>query len=170
MWNDFRWITDDIPAMIDQNRKFLIFSLKDSLYALDLAHVAEVDDPKQMYPIPLAPDCYCGAIYFHGDIVAVMNLASFLGKHRANQPGKMVVIQQEIASLAFLVDTIVRIISEAEVSHSPASDSDFASATLKLTDGEAILLDLEALALSAAFGMQRNQQVSKYIPSKKNTA
>lgn len=144
--------------MTTQVRKFLIFSLQGSLYALDLAQVAEVSDPPQMSPIPLAPVCYSGALNFHGDIVAVMNLALFLGLTGGSHPGKIIVLRREAASLAFLVDTVVRIVSEEEVSASTQIDKGFAAATLALSDGEVIQLDLELLAQEAENAMQRSQQ------------
>lgn len=141
--------------MTDHNRKFLIFSLPGSLYALDLAQVAEVCDPPQMWPIPLAPPCYSGALNFHGDIVAVMDLAIFFDLAGPGKPGKIIVLHQEIASLALLVDAVVRIVSEDEVSFSPPPDDEFAGATLGLIDGEAIQLDLDALVHGAETSMQR---------------
>ena len=143
--------------MTDRNRKFLIFSLPGSLYALDLAQVAEVGDPPQTWPIPLAPPCYSGAINFHGDIVAVMDLAIFFDLTGPGKPGKIIVLHQEIASLALLVDAVVRIVSEGEVSFSPPPDDEFAAATLGLIDGVAIQLDLDALVHGAEAAMQRKQ-------------
>lgn len=143
--------------MTDHTGKLLVFSLQSSLYALDLAQVAEVTDPPQMWPIPLAPPCYSGAVNFHGNIVAAMNLAVFLGLPGGTHPGKMIVLHQELASLAFLVDAVVRIVSEAEVSSRKPPENDFAAAMLSLPDGEAILLDLEALVLSAGISMQKNR-------------
>jgi purine-binding chemotaxis protein CheW len=143
--------------MPSRNRKFLIFSLQDSLYALDLTQVAEVGDPPPMSPIPMAPPCYSGVLNFHGDIVAVMNLALFLGLTGDRHAGKIVVLHQEVASLAFLVDTVVRIVSEDEASFNPAPDNGFATATLVLPDGEATQLDLVALVREAEIGMQRSQ-------------
>lgn len=143
--------------MTDRNRRFLIFSLPGSLYALDLAQVAEVGDPPQMWPIPLAPPCYSGALNFHGDIVAVMDLAIFFGLAGSGKPGKIIVLHQEIASLALLVATVVRIVFEDEVSFSPPPDDEFAAATLGLMDGEAIQLDLDALVHGAEAAMQRKQ-------------
>jgi len=140
----------------DRNRKFLIFSLPGSLYALDLAQVAEVGDPPQIWPIPLAPTSYSGAFNFHGDIVAVMDLAIFFGLAGPGKPGKIIVLHQEIASLALLVDAVVKIASEDEISIGPPTDDDFAVATLGLTGGEAILLDLEALVRGAETIMQKN--------------
>jgi len=143
--------------MISPSRKYLVFSLQGLHYALDLAQVAEVEDPSQMWPIPLAPACYCGALNFHGDIVAVMNLPLFLGLGECRQPGKIVVLHHEVASLAFLVDTVVRIVTGDELSFSPAPDKAFAAATLHYGGREAIQLDLESLVLSAEIGMQRSQ-------------
>jgi purine-binding chemotaxis protein CheW len=141
--------------MTSHSRKFLIFSVIDSLYALDLKQVAEVGDPPQLWPIPMAPTCYSGALSYHGDIIAVMNMAHFLRLKGSLKPGKIIVLHQEVASLAFLVDTVIRIISEDEISVCAAPDNHFASAKLVLHDGEAILLNLEALVHNAENGMQR---------------
>ena len=143
--------------MTYRNRKFLIFSLPGSLYALDLTQVAEVGDPPQIWPIPLAPPCYSGALSFHGDIVAVMNLAIFFCLAGPGKTGKIIVIHQQIASLAFLVDEVIRIVSEDEVSFSPPPDDEYAAATLGLMEGEAIQLDLDALVHGAEAAMQRKQ-------------
>ena len=145
--------------MTEHNRKFLIFSIQGSLFALDLSQVAEVGDPPQMWPIPLAPACYRGVMSFHGDIVAVMDLAIFLGMSGRSLCEKIIILRQDIASLAFLIDTVVRIIPEEDVSASfgPASESVFATAKLSLIDGEAILLDLDLLVQKAEIGMHKKQ-------------
>jgi hypothetical protein len=70
-----------------------------------------------------------------------------------------VVLHHEVASLAFLVDAVVRIVSVGELSICTAPDNAFAAATLHYSGGEAIQLDLESLVLSAEIGMQRNRQV-----------
>lgn len=137
-----------------QNRKFLIFSLQDSLYALDLAQVAEVADPPLMWPIPLAPAYYAGVFSLHGDIVAVMKLSLFLGLKEGHQPGKMVVLQQKCASLAFLVDAIIRIVSEVDILFSTPPDADFAASTLTFFETDAIQLDLEKLISTTEADMQ----------------
>jgi purine-binding chemotaxis protein CheW len=140
--------------MSNSDKRFLIFTLQGSQYALDLAQVAEVGDPPQMWPIPLAPACYSGAVNFHGDIVAVMNLSVFLDIDGNNQPSKIIVLHKRLASLAFLVDAVIKIIAEVEVSFCKPPEKRFAIATLNLPDGEAVQLDIEALVLSAGDGMR----------------
>ena len=138
--------------------RFLIFRLQDSLYALDLAQTAEVADLTQLWPIPLAPPCYSGAMNFHGNIVAVMNLNLFLGLSGGNRPEKIIILHQSIASLALLVDSVVRIVSADEVTSTPTTDSTFSAATLTLPEGKAVLLDLEVLVIEAERGMQKIRQ------------
>jgi purine-binding chemotaxis protein CheW len=143
------------------SKKYLIFSLQDSLYSLDLEHVAEISEPLPMWPIPLAPACYSGVVNIHGNIVAVMNLPLFLGLTGVSTFTKVIVLQQEVASLAFLVDAVVRIVSEDDVAYALASDRQFAAATLSLRDSEVIQLDLGALIRAAENGMLENRSDSK---------
>ena len=142
------------PAMDTQQRKFLICSLNDALYAFDLAQIAEVGDLPLISPIPHAPAYYSGVINFHGDIVAVLHLAHFLDLPGSGTPGKLVVLNQRVASLAFLVDSVVRILSESEVLSGEPPGNSFATARLSLPDGEALLLDLDALVYGAEMGMR----------------
>jgi purine-binding chemotaxis protein CheW len=142
--------------MTDHSGKFIIFSLQSVLYALDLAQVAEVADPPPMSPIPLAPPCFSGALNFHGNIVAVLNLDLLLGLADQGNHGKIIMLQQEISSLAFLVDFVVKIVSEDEVTVAVAHDASFASARLGLIDGEAIQLNLEAIVREAEIQMQKS--------------
>lgn len=135
--------------MSDQSKKYLIFSLGGSLYALDLKHVAEVGDPPHLWPIPLSSPYYSGALNFHGDIVAALHLPSFMGLGYSCQPQKIVVLHKDIASLALLVDSVARIVSGEEVSFRPSQEGKYSAAKLGLTDGEAILLDLDRLVLAA---------------------
>jgi purine-binding chemotaxis protein CheW len=143
--------------MPEQTRKFLIFSLQNSLFALDLSQIAEVADTPQMWPIPKAPACFSGALNFHGDIVAALNLPFFLGMTEFKLLTKIIVLQHEVASLAFLVETVVGIVREDEVSIGAAPETLYAAATLGLTSGKAILLDVDALVRSSEITMQNNR-------------
>lgn len=141
--------------MTGRKRDFLIFALRDSRYAFDLAQVAEVSDPPPLSVIPLSPSCYSGALNFHGDIVAVLNLALFLDLPGRSEPGKIVVLCRETASLAFIVDAVIRIVSEEDVTCAPSPDIPFAAATLELHDGTAVQLDIDALVRHAEIAMQK---------------
>jgi purine-binding chemotaxis protein CheW len=149
--------------MTGHAKKFLIVSLQNTFYALDLAQVAEVGDPPQTWPIPLAPACYKGALNFHGDIVSVLDLSFLLGLPECSTPGKIVVVHRDIGSIAFLVDRVVKIISATEISSTRASENNLADVVFSLPDGEASKLDLEALVLFAANTIQKKQDISQII-------
>jgi len=132
--------------MTNDSRKYLIFSLADRLFAFDLAQVAEVEEQPATWPIPMSPPCYPGAMSFHGTIVAVMDLAMFLdlpGNHAAE---KVIVLDTRIASLAFLVERVIRIASVDQGDIREGADGAFVAAQILLPDGEATLLDAVAIA------------------------
>jgi chemotaxis signal transduction protein len=132
-------------------RKYLIFSLSGRRYAFDLAQVAEVVEQPVIWPIPLAPRCYHGAMNFHGTIVAVMDLALFLGFPGGHCAEKTIVLDTRIAALAFSVEDIIRItpLGQAEPS-GPPGDEAFALGQLNLPEGKVRLLDAAAIAGRAA--------------------
>lgn len=138
--------------MTGDARKYLSFTLSGRHYAFDLAQVAEVVEQPPTWPIPLAPPCYHGAINFHGAIVAVMDLAMFLGlPEGGHDSGKTIVLDPRIAALAFSVEGSIRISPQglSELSRTP-QDEAFALGQLNLPEGKVTLLDAAAIAENAA--------------------
>jgi chemotaxis signal transduction protein len=137
--------------MTEAARKYLIFLLSGRHYAFDLAQVAEVVEQPAIWPIPLAPTCYHGAMNFHGTIVAVMDLSLFLGLPGRYGVGKTIVLDTRIAALAFSVEDIIRITPQGQAPFSGAPGSEAcALGQLNLPEGKAILLDAVAIAEQAA--------------------
>lgn len=140
--------------MTKAGRRYLIFSLPGRRYAVDLAQVAEVEEPPTLWPIPNAPPCYPGAMNFHGSIVAVMDLAAFLGLGGDCRPEKVIVLDPAIASLALLVAHVEQIVPEGQVRFGVPAQAEgerFASRPLTLSDGTAaLLLDGAELVREAA--------------------
>lgn len=139
--------------MTEPGGKYLVFTLPGRRYAVDLSQVAEVEEPPTLWPIPGAPPCYPGAMNFHGSIVAVMDLAAFLGLPGIRQPEKLIVLDPAAASLAFLVERVESIVPADQVQFSdqarPGADG-FSSGTLILPDGTtALLLDVAELVREA---------------------
>jgi|SRR6185369_13695406 len=136
--------------MTETGHKYLLFTLHGRRYALDLAQVAEVDDPPVTWPIPCAPACYPGAMNFHGDIVAVMDLAAFLGFPAIQRMEKVVVLDRNIAALAFLVERVERIVPQEQAQKSDPRGDNRENARISLPEGDAELLDAVAIAAAAA--------------------
>jgi chemotaxis signal transduction protein len=78
-----------------------------------------------------------------------MNLAAFLGFSNFKKPEKMITLDTRNASLALLVEQVVRITPVGEATLTAAPDELYATATLKLVDGEAILLDATLIVARA---------------------
>ena len=135
--------------MTEAGRKYLIFSLSGRRYAFDLAQVAEVVEQPATWPIPLAPPCYLGAINFHGTIVAVMDLAMFLGLPGNHDTEKVIVLDTRIAALAFTVERVIRIASVDQANVREGAAEAYATAQVNLPDGEATLLDAATIAEQA---------------------
>lgn len=132
--------------MSEASRKYLIFMLAGRRFAFDLAQVAEVEEPPHTWPIPMAPRCYTGAMNFHGTIVAVMDLAMFLGLPGDHATEKLIVLDTRITALAFQVEKVIRIVSVDQADIRENADEAFATALLNLPDGKATLLDAAAIA------------------------
>ena len=135
--------------MTRTDRKYLIFSMSDKLFALDLSQVAEVSEPQATWPVPAVPPCYAGAMNFHGSIVAVMDLAGFMGFPSDHLKEKLVVLHSGIAALAFLVDRVLRIVPGSPLELRETPGKSFATALLVLPEGVATLLDADAIATRA---------------------
>ena len=135
--------------MTETGRKYLIFTLSGRRYAFDLAQVAEVVEQPATWPIPLAPPCYLGAINFHGTIVAVMDLAMFLGLPGNHDTEKVIVLDTRIAALAFTVERVIGIASVDQANVREGADEAYATAQVNLPDGEATLLDAATIAEQA---------------------
>lgn len=138
--------------MTESAQKYLIFTLHGRRYAFDLSQIAEVDEPLPTWPIPGAPPCYAGAMNFHGAIVAVMDLAAFLGFSGEQRLDKVVVLNSGIADLAFQVERVERIVSADQVelgNQVQLITAGISSRSLSLAEGDALLLDAAQLAQEA---------------------
>ncbi len=136
--------------MAEVERRYLIFIMNGKRYAFDLAQVAEVCELPLLCPIPAAPGYYAGAMNFHGVIVAVMDLALFMGQAGSHVTEKLVVLDSRVASLAFLVERVVRIVPAGQVDLSEPPAENFAIALVRLADGDATLLDAAAIVALAS--------------------
>jgi len=129
---------------------YLLFTLQGRTFAVNLLQVAEVDEPPPTWPMPGKASCYAGAMNFHDTIVAVMDLAAFLGLPSYHDLEKVIVADPRIASLAFLVERVVRIAPPEQATLGEAPDIPCAAALLRLPEGECVLLDVAAVAQRAA--------------------
>ena len=125
--------------------KYLLFTLAGDLFALELSQLAEVLEPQPLCHLPATSTCYRGVMNFHGIIVAVMNLADFLGLDGAIETEKFIVLHESIGALAFQAERVIRIVPADQAEFSGENIRPFAKGTIMVPEGEAILLDAGAI-------------------------
>jgi purine-binding chemotaxis protein CheW len=88
----------------------LIFTLAEEIYGLEIDAVQElVEDPSSHY-VPRAEGVLTGAINFHGQILAVIDLPALLGLTGEKRDHRHVVLTPAFKSLALTVSSIERIV------------------------------------------------------------
>jgi purine-binding chemotaxis protein CheW len=131
--------------MTPAEQRFLIFTLQGVSYALDLHAVAEVKEPPAIFPIPRAPAYFIGVMNSHGSLVPVLDLALYTQTGAFVPNGKVLVLDNRIATLALWVDGI-KTIAPAEMltDERPGAD-ELTEKILLAGDDEIKLLALETL-------------------------
>jgi purine-binding chemotaxis protein CheW len=118
------------------------FTLGGERYGLPLQEVAEVMEPPRLFPVPRAPVCIKGTMNFHGNLVAVLDLACLFGQG-GGEEGKVLVLDQRIASLALLVDNVDGFFAEDVVSGEEPSFNEFVGGVIQGESGAIRLLILD---------------------------
>jgi chemotaxis signal transduction protein len=98
--------------MSGRGRRFLIFSLRGTRYAVNVGDLSEVMETPATFPIPRAPKTYLGVMNFHGAPTPVLDLASFLHGDPPVRSGRILVLNHKVGSLALRIDTVERIVSD----------------------------------------------------------
>jgi len=88
----------------------LIFSLGDELYGLEIDAVQEIIENPIVHHVPRAEGVVRGAINFHGQILAAIDLPALLGFSAAPLDHRRVVLTAEFKSLVLSVSGIQRIV------------------------------------------------------------
>ncbi len=88
----------------------LIFTLAEESYGLEIDAIQELVEGPSLYYVPRAEGVLAGAINFHGQILAVIDLPALLGLAGKNRDHRHVVLTPALKSLALTVSCIERIV------------------------------------------------------------
>lgn len=132
--------------------KVLAFKLGDEAFALDIIKVRKLVESPRLYPIPLAPPFFRGAINFHNRIIPVMDLAAYLEMFTHEQDSRVIVLDPGQGNLGLSVSSIAKFSDLEEVQTLPATSNSAVSSVSHLVNsnnGETIrILDLARLQKS----------------------
>lgn len=88
----------------------LIFTLGEERYGLEIDAIQEVIEDSSLYHVPLAEGALNGAINFHGQILAVIDLPDLLGFSGEQRDHRHIVLTPEFKSMVFSVSGVERIV------------------------------------------------------------
>jgi len=88
----------------------LVFRLGEELYGLEVEKIQEVVESPILHYIPRASKHLLGAVNFHGNILPVLDLASFLGFAREERDRRVIILATGLCSLALAVTAVGRIV------------------------------------------------------------
>lgn len=88
----------------------LIFRLAEEVYGLEIDAIQEIIEDPSLHYVPRAEGVLTGAINFHGQVLAVIDLPALLGFVGEGLDHRHVVLTPEFKSLALTVSGIERIV------------------------------------------------------------
>jgi purine-binding chemotaxis protein CheW len=95
----------------ERHRRMISFFLEKELFGFEIKYISRVIDPEKMGFVPRAPFFMRGVISHRGKVIAVIDLAQFLGMSRKETDidSKIIVLDSQEFHLGFLVDRVERI-------------------------------------------------------------
>ena len=133
----------------------LLFNLGEDVYGLEIEALQEIVENPVMHHVPQAQGALRGAINFHGQILAVIDLPDLLGIANARRDHRRVVLSPEYKSLVLTVSDIQRIVALdlTELQPPPENSADLAirgqirsdETMINILDTDAIFKQLETI-------------------------
>lgn len=136
---------------MSDERRFLLMQAGSHQYAIPLEQVAEVCELKSLSPVPRAPVWCLGATRSSGVVVAVVDLAGYIGEEPELKPEKIVVLDLRLGGLALQVGQITSVVEGEQV----RLEKDDYGSWLQTPDSKAEMLDAGELVQEISAAMSR---------------
>ncbi|GHE21319.1 chemotaxis protein CheW [Halomonas urumqiensis] len=145
-----------LSAAEEQNREFLVFSLGDEEYAIDILKVQEIRGYENVTRIANAPDFIKGVTNLRGVIVPIVDLRIKFRLSSVEYGGQTVVIVVNVADrvVGIVVDGVSDVMTLTPEQIKPAPEfgvtlsSDYLSGLGSLDDRMLVLVDIDRLLTS----------------------
>ena len=120
----------------------LIFTLGDEVYGLEIDAIQEIIEEPALHYVPRAEGVLTGAINFHGQVLAAIDLPTLLGFSGEERDHRQVVLTPEFKSLALTVSNIQRIVKLDLTALQPPPENTQGSAIRGVADFDEIMVNL----------------------------
>jgi len=133
--------------------QFVTFKLGGQKYAVDILKVQEINNMKEITPIPNAPGYVEGAVNLRGKVIPVLNLRRKFHMEEVglNDTAKIIIIDIRGIIMGAIVDAVsdvLRVPVDVVEPPPPVSStirSEFIRGVAKLPEGLVIILDMDKL-------------------------
>lgn len=120
----------------------LIFTLGTEAYGLEIAAIQEIIADPSLHYVPRAEGVLTGAINFHGQVLAVIDLPKLLGFSEEGRDRRQVVLTPEFKSLVLSVNRIQRIVNLDLTALQPRPEHSKVSAIRGVADLDETMINL----------------------------
>ena len=120
----------------------LIFTLGTETYGLEIDAIQEIIEDPSLHYVPRAEGVLTGAINFHGQILAVIDLPHLLGLSEAGRDRRQVVLTPKLKSLVLTVNSIQKIVKLDLTALQPAPEDAKVSAIRGVADLDGTMVNL----------------------------
>jgi len=132
-------------------RQYVIFTLEQEQYGVDIMHVKEISEFKKCNKIPHTPSFIEGIINYRGAVTPIINLRKKfqLSEGEIDSQTRIIIINLKDKQVGFLVDEASQVLTIDQEMVDPAPkivtdiQEEFIEGIAKLEDRMVILLDLE---------------------------
>ena len=138
----------------------LIFTLEKEVYGLEIDAIQEIIEDPSLHYVPRAGGVLSGAINFHGQILAVIDLPTLLGFKGEERDRRRVVLTPDCQSLVLTVSSIQKIARLDLTTLQPPPESSENSAIRGVADLDEIMVNL--LDTSAVINQLSHQSTRVY--------
>jgi chemotaxis signal transduction protein len=88
----------------------LIFTLGEEVYGLEIEAVQEIIEDPPLHYVPRAEGVLVGAVNFHGQVLAVIDLPTLFGLSGQKRDHRRVVLAPQFKSLVLTVSSVQKIV------------------------------------------------------------
>lgn len=141
----------------------LIFTLGEELYGLEVSAIQEIIEDPPVYYVPRADGVITGAVNFHGQVLAVIDLPSLLGFQGSRRDHRRVVLTPEFNSLVLAVSAVQKIVKLDLTTLQPPPEDSVHSAIRGVADLDETLVNL--LDTHAVMHQLGNQTAKELVSS-----
>nr|WP_298055042.1 chemotaxis protein CheW [uncultured Halomonas sp.] len=154
-----------------ENREFLVFSLGDEEYAIDILKVQEIRGYENVTRIANAPDFIKGVTNLRGVIVPIVDLRIKFHLDKVEYGGQTVVIVVNVADrvVGIVVDGVSDVMTLTPDQIKPAPEfgvtlsSDFLSGLGSLEDRMLVLVDIDKLLTSEEMALVESTKSAESV-------